>query len=222
MSNTNNASGASNPDVSPAPAAANAGVSPEEVAELKATIANLEKQVKFAVTKLTKGAPTPAEQNPAADPDPNPAPRQSAADKEIAKRLEVLEREREEARRERVAAALETQASKLNIDPEWLEDFKAHVERSYGKQISFDDATKTVVFRASEYDAPKAFSQWFSEMAQAGKFNRYKAGKPTPQAGPSKNAGGKASSGKEQVSLQEFIRRQRDREGKQNLDVEII
>lgn len=188
------ASGAANPDVPSAPAAAIAGVSPEEVEGLKATIADLQKQVKFAVAKLTKGASTPAEpQDPA---DPTPAPRQSKADKEISERLKVLEDERAEARKERVNAAVETLATKLGIDPEWLDDFKSHVERNYGSKIAFDDTSKSVVFRPSEYEDSKSFSQWGAEMAQAGKFNKYRPGKQTPQSGPNKSASGGSSGGK--------------------------
>ena len=147
--------------------------------------------------------------------------RQSKADKEISDRLKVLEDERLEAAKERVNAAIETQATKFGIDPDALEDFKAFLERTYPKKFAFDKTTKSVLFQESEYEH-KNFGEWFTETAKAGKFNRYKTSKQTPQSGPSKSTGGKSSSGKEQISMSEFIRRQRDPQGKQNLDVEIV
>lgn len=206
MGNENNPTPGTNggvPNANPAPAAANAGVSPEVVEELKAHIADLQKQVKFAVTKLTKGATPPAEpQDPA---DPTPAPRQTAADKELATRLERLEKERERTARNAKRNELKAFFSEIGITGDELQDAIDLFETRNGAKLIHDEESGEVRIKFSEIYEPKTLREYLGEENKAGKFNRYKAGRATPQTGPSKNAtGGIPASGEVQMTFKEF------------------
>jgi len=150
----------------PAPAAPNAGVPNPEIAELKTVVADLQKQVSFAVAKLTKTPPAkPPESAPAIAPP-------------------TLERQHEDLKKMQAvvfgqaknAAIIAAAASKTG---DMTEHFKKYVSAVYGENIEVTEDAK-VMYREGETLTPIAtWIDAFLKTDEGGKFVPAKAAAKT-------------------------------------------
>lgn len=135
--------------VVPAPAAPTAGVSPEVIAQMQQNIADLTKQVSFAVTKLTKSAP--------AKPEPKDDPT-------LTERIKAIEA-RENAQREVTRFnAIKAAAMGRGVAENRAKQLTKIVLSEMGEKVVVTDAFDVIVRESDEKSVPAA--DWVSAYLQ--------------------------------------------------------
>ncbi len=142
--------------------------------------------------------------------------RATEKEKEQAAQIKLLMDDREAVNAEKRRVAIQNQIPKLNIDPEWQDDFEGFLERTAGKKIVVDKATKAVLYRESEDDEGVPIADWLKDQADAGKFKKYVKGKETVRKGPNNGNAGGGNGGMKSMTHAEYCAAAR--RGDQGLD----